>query len=155
MRHITWVPLLAALSAIAALVVMTGGASARDTGCEAPCFFPNIIVPLQWVPAGKTTRVTVVVNASNSPKATVSLPNHSPLLVVLRRGSTRYTLVKGVPTWRMYNIRGQKSIHFLFLVRKTAQAGKRMPYTIKAVGTIGGKSWPLTYNMALHVAAPQ
>jgi hypothetical protein len=155
MKRITWVSLLAALSAIAASALLAGAAVAKSTGCPDPCYFPSIDVPLQWVPAGATTRVNVIANATFLPKVTVSLPQHSPLLSLVKSRSTKYVLVKGVPTWTIRNVRGTKPIHFVFLVRKTAPAGKRMPYSVKTAVVIGGKSYTTLDKMALHVAVPQ
>jgi len=156
MRHITWVSLLAALSTLVAMALMVGGASAKSTaGCPDPCYFPDIDAPLQWVLAGKTTQVNVVAHATSLPKVTVSLTGHSPLLSLVKARSTKYTLVKGVPTWTIRNIRVKKGIHFVFVVRKTAPTGKRMTYTVKTATVLGSKPYTTVNTLPLHVAAPQ
>jgi hypothetical protein len=154
MRHITWVPLLAALSAIAALVVMTGGARARNTSCPAPCLGGSIGEPMQWIKPGGYTKATFT--AIGSGVNTVTVTGHlDPLMQLVRKGSSRYTLVNGNPVWKMYRINGQKSIHFVARVRKTARRGKRMTYVLHVVGKTG--TWSKSFNqvMFLHVAPEQ
>jgi hypothetical protein len=155
MKHIMWVSLLAALSTTVAMISMTGSASARNAGCPDPCYFPDIDAPLQWVLAGKTTQVKVVAHATSLPKVTVSLSGHSPLLSLVKSRSTKYALVKGVPTWTIRNIRVTKGIHFVFLVRRSAPAGKRMTYTVKTATVLSGMPYTTANTLPLHVAKAQ
>lgn len=137
MRHIKWVLLLAALSA----VMVPGATASRHAVGKKPFVFTGMGA-ISAAPAGTVVKYGYGIQGGNGvalATATLVLPKG---MTIVRKTTTRYRLVKNRPTWTFHNLTWKGYGVFIYAkISPTVKPGTKLPVTVLLVARNASGSW--------------